>query len=159
MFEVDISGFDQVVASIKQHDQQAQEAVKQEVKRSGEAIVNAAKARVPVGHGSLKTSIKLQLTNQGMTVTIAAGDTPDGYIGKFVEYGTGIFSVSKTAPKKPWTIKPKKDGGVLVLPGGLRLREVTVKGQKPQPFLHPAWEAERPRFIDRLTKALKGAMK
>jgi hypothetical protein len=46
---------------------------------------------------------------------------------------------------------------MIVAGGGLYLKEVTIRGQKPQPFLFPSWEEEKPRFIERITKAVKKA--
>jgi HK97 gp10 family phage protein len=156
-FTTDIVGMKETIAAISDFDEEVQAEVKAAVKASGEAVCNAAKQRVPVNRGKLKNSIKLYLLNKGMTALVAAGDTKDGYIGKFVEYGTGIYTTSDTAPHKPWTIRLRKAAYMIVAGGGLYLKEVTIRGQKPQPFLFPSWEEEKPRFIERITKAVKKA--
>lgn len=156
-FTVDIVGLADTLASIDQANDAVIAEVKKEIKTSGQAVVNGAKSRVPVNRGKLRDSIKLHLSNKGLTAVVAAGDTPDGYIGRFVEYGTGIYSTSPTAPKKPWSIRSKHIGGVLKITEETVVKEVNISGQKPQPFLFPAWEEERPNFIKRLSAAVKRA--
>jgi len=93
-------------------------------------ILAEMESRVPVDSGRLRTSLRIKV--EADRVTIGPDDSIADY-GGYVEFGT-----------KPHVIRPKTPGGVLVFKMNGTLvyaKKVNHPGTKAQPFVRPAFEA------------------
>lgn len=88
-------------------------------------VENEAKQRCPVGTGELRNSITHEVEdNEGVVGT-------NIFYAPYVEYGTGIFSSEGNGRLTPWSYQDTKGDWHY------------TTGQKPQPFLNPALDANR----------------
>ena len=88
--------------------------------KAGALIERGAKIKCPKDLGNLARSIQYDV--EGNTCTVSA---PLEY-APYVEYGTGLFA-EQGGRKTPWTYKDEE--------GNFH----TTSGQRPQPFLRPAF--------------------
>ncbi len=93
-------------------------------------IQTQAKALAPVDDGSLRDSIEMKMLGKYNAV-VSVGV----HYAVYVEWGTGIYSVSGTGRRTPWTYFSTKLG-----------RYVTTDGMRAQPFWGPAVDAGRDYF-------------
>ena len=110
-------------------------AVSQIVKKSAFDLEAKAKALAPVDTGNMKSTIRTDITDGGMSATVSVG----AEYGAHVEYGT-----------QPHVIRPR-NGKYLAFPGSgggtVFATEVNHPGTRAQPFMTPAAEHVRPSFI------------
>ena len=114
------------------------EEVKIVVATSTLAIETAAKRNAPVDLGGLRSSLHSTFAKDGLGGKVSV-DTVD--YGPYVEFGTGNL-VDVPQGLKEFALQFKGQG----------IREVNLK---PQPFLFPAVEEERPKFLDKIRKILR----
>ena len=120
------------------------EEVKIVVATSTLGIETAAKRNAPVGKeigtgtGGLRAGLHSTFSKDGLGGKVSV-DTVD--YGPYVEFGTG---------------------SLVEVPEGLKAFALQFKGQgiregnlPPQPFLFPAVEEERPKFLDKIRKILR----
>lgn len=88
--------------------------------KAGALVERGAKMKCPKDFGNLARSIQYEV--EGNTCTVSA---PLEY-APYVEYGTGLFA-EQGGRKTPWTYKDEE--------GNFH----TTSGQRPQPFLRPAF--------------------
>lgn len=88
--------------------------------KAGALVERGAKMKCPKDLGNLARSIQYEV--DGNTCTVSA---PLEY-APYVEYGTGLFA-EQGGRKTPWTYKDEE--------GNFH----TTSGQRPQPFLRPAF--------------------
>ena len=88
--------------------------------KAGALVERGAKMKCPKDLGNLARSIQYDV--EGNTCTVSA---PLEY-APYVEYGTGLFA-EQGGRKTPWTYKDEE--------GNFH----TTSGQRPQPFLRPAF--------------------
>lgn len=105
-------------------------------------VESAAKKNCPVDEGPLRTSITHDVSETPQEIRGRDGTNME--YGPYVHQGTGIYAVNGDGRKEPWgyTSESPKYSGF----------HVTV-GQKPQPFLKDAVEANK----DAITAALVGS--
>ena len=119
-----------------------QDAVYKGVTKASEIVETQAKLNAPVDTGKLGQSINNHVEG-------ARTNTITGYIGTnteyaiYVEKGTGEFATNGLGRKTPWTYQK---------PNG---EWVTTTGQKPQPFLEPAFKDN----VNNIAKAIKDELK
>lgn len=98
-------------------------------------VENEAKILCPVDKGPLRASITHEVDGTQGVVGTNIEYAP------YVEYGTGLFAEEGNGRKDvPWCYQDAKGDWH------------STKGQKPQPFLHPALTNNRQRIIDTLKK-------
>jgi len=119
------------------------EEVKIVVATSTLAIETAAKRNAPVNKevglgGGLRAALHSTFAKDGLGGKVSV-DTVD--YGPYVEFGTGNL-VDVPQGLKEFALQFKGQG----------IREVNLK---PQPFLFPAVEEERPKFLDKIRKILR----
>lgn len=103
----------------------------------GVHIAGNIKTRTPVDKGQLKGSIQHQVNERNGSVIV--GTNVEHAIP--VEFGTGIHAENGRGRKTPWRAPMGKIG--------VRW----TRGQKPQPYFRPGWEAARkdlPAIIRRI---------
>lgn len=134
------------------------------VKRSGTRIVRNAKQRAPVDEGDLRASIHMASENGGLVAAVGTNREHAPYR----EFGTGK-QVDVPGGYEQQAKQYKGNGGFPppgVLLGWMRRhgipetaefairKSIYENGTKPQPFLIPSFEEEKPKFHDDLKKVL-----
>jgi HK97 gp10 family phage protein len=108
------------------------------IKKTAQAILNASRTRVPNVTENLYSSGGVDIQGSGLETEGTIKYT--AFYAPYVEKGTGLYG-----PKKQ-KIYPK-NGQALFWPGAAHPVK-SIKGQKPQPFLGPAFEEESPKLAD-----------
>ena len=112
--------------------------LKDVVNESALMIESGAKQLAPVDTGRLRSSIQIFANEDGLSYDIG---TKTNY-AVFVEFGTGKYAAKGDGRETPWVYQDRKG------------RWHRTSGSPPQPFLHPAFEAELPKFRRRLKDVL-----
>lgn len=134
---IDDREIDKLIKNIKGWQTETRRRIIDELKVSGLVIEGDAKRRAPVDTGRLRSSIGRVVLNNGLTNVVR---TRVKY-APFVEFGTGTgVSVPKGAEDYAMQFKGK---------GKMKINN------RAQPFLFPAYEAERPKLIENLKRILK----
>lgn len=126
--------FKQATADVNTWSQKKLQRIKDVVNETAINVQTGAKSNCAVDTGRLRSSIVIEPADApGYAVRVG---TKVQY-APYVEFGTGIFAEHPTIPGRqtPW-VYPRRDGSF-----------VYTKGQKAQPFLNPAAEAERPKYL------------
>ncbi len=149
--------FAQVRADIRRYKEETIQKVKDVVNESALNVQADAKRRVPVDTGDLRSSITIEPANLG-DISFRVGTKKKH--GPYVEYGTGKFSTHPAGGRRGgWWFPASAIKSSKYKFKSFTTREGTVlyftEGQKPQPFLHPAAEAERPKFYANMRRALQ----
>lgn len=99
--------------------------------QAGALVERGAKMKCPKDLGNLARSIQYEV--EGNTCTVSA---PLEY-APYIEYGTGLFA-EQGGRKKAWTYKDEE--------GNFH----TTSGQRPQPFLRPAFNEAQAGIVQLL---------
>jgi HK97 gp10 family phage protein len=173
-FTFDIGNLSEVLKRFDTLDTKIQEEVKDEISASALNIQSGAKRLAPVNFGQLRNSIYLkeQKVQKGVVFTVGAKAS----YAPYVEFGTG-GKVSIPAGfeelasgfkgKKAGTFKDMVEALTLWVRrkgiGGGKDKSIAYaiaisilrKGMRPQPFLIPAFQAEKPKLIKNILNVLK----
>lgn len=134
-FVVNLSGLKEIQNALKNIDGKLRQDVGDEINASALAIQNSAKRLAPVDLGFLRNNIALvPIGDLTFAVESRAKYSP------YIEFGTG-GEVNVPAGYEDLAIMFKGRG----------IRKVNIR---PQPFLIPSYETEKPKLIDRLKKLL-----
>lgn len=104
-------------------------------------VERAAKEKAPKDTGALRRSITSEVTREGGEL-VGNVFTPLEY-APYVEYGTGLFAEKGGRKDVPWCYQDDKG------------EWHSTSGQKPQPFLRPAFDENRERIVRKLREAFK----
>jgi HK97 gp10 family phage protein len=173
-FTFDIGNLSDVLKKLETLDSKVQQGVKDEINASALNIQSGAKRLAPVNFGQLRNSIYLKEQNveKGVVFTIGAKAS----YAPYVEFGTG-GKVSIPAGfeelasgfngKKAGTFKDMVQALTLWVRrkgiGGGKDKSIAYaiaisilkKGMRPQPFLIPAFQAEKPKLIKNILNVMK----
>ena len=116
--------------------------VKRVIVESGAAIQGEAILRAPEDEGNLKNSINLDIKNNGLSAEVAA----TAEYAADVEFGT---KPHKITAKNGKALAFKKDGKTVFA------KSVNHPGTKAQPFLFPAFKAQRPKYLKDMIEELR----
>lgn len=101
-------------------------------------VENSAKEKAPVASGELRRSITHKVTDNEGEVGTSLHYAP------YVEYGTGLFSSKGNGRKDvPWVYCDAKGNWH------------STSGQRPQPFLIPAFEENKSKIYKEIEKQIK----
>lgn len=139
---VSLTGEKELYKALTSYKQSVVSTVQQQSNISAVNIENKAKKRAPVDMGRLRSSIRIRFFVNA--VTVAYDVFTDVFYALYQELGTGRYAKNGDGRKTPWAYKDPKTGKVIF-----------THGNKPHPFMFPAYEAERPKFAKRLEAALK----
>jgi HK97 gp10 family phage protein len=142
---VSVSGHREAAAAIRRLAQIAPERLKQEVNASAIAIQAEARRRIPVDTGIARSEILIKFTFGGLAAEIGAHSK----YGIYLEFGTRPHW-PPIAPLEEWARRHGMPPGT----GYLIARKIARTGTPAVPFLFPAYEGERQRFIDRCKAAV-----
>lgn len=173
-FTFDITNFSDVLKKLDALGERIQKDVKNEVNASALNIQSGAKRLAPVNLGQLRNSIYLKEQNvdNGFVFTVGSNAS----YAPFVEFGTGgKVSIPKGFEELASGFKGKRAGTFKDMVEALTLWvrrkgigggkdksiayaiaiSILRKGLRPQPFLIPAFEAEKPKLIKNILNAIK----
>jgi HK97 gp10 family phage protein len=169
----EVNGFAELYKKFKQLDEKAKGQIKDEFNASALKIQSTAKRLAPVNFGQLRNSIVLSEDGKGSDFIFSIKATAK--YAPYVEFGTG-GKVSVPADYTEYAARFKgKSGGTFkemieaimlwVQRKGISgkndrstayliARSILRKGLRPQPFLIPAFEQEKPKLIKRIKEIL-----
>ena len=173
-FTFDITNISEVSAKLQSLDKKVQQDVKDEINASALNIQSGAKRLAPVNFGQLRNSIYLkeQKVDKGIVFTVGAKAS----YAPYVEFGTGgKVSIPAGFEELASGFKGKKAGTFKDMVEALTLWvrrkgigggndksiayaiaiSILRKGMRPQPFLIPAFETEKPKMIKNILNVLK----
>jgi len=170
-FVVSLSGMKELEGKLNKLSTALKEDVGNEINASALKIENQAKRLAPVNLGQLRGSINTDRINE-LTYSIAANAS----YAPYVEFGTGPqISVPADFASYSQQFKGKSGGKFKDMVEALTLwvkrkgvgngkndkglayviaLSILKKGMRPQPFLIPAYEMEKPKLIQRLNQLL-----
>lgn len=164
---VNISGLDGVKKALESLDVNVKKNLSNEINASALNIQNTAKRLAPVNFGQLRNGIRL-VKNSDYTFTVESSASYSPY----VEFGTGgKVSVPADFQSYAMQFKGGKGGKFADMIAALTLwvkrkgigngkndkglafiiaKNILQKGMRPQPFLIPSFEQEKPKLIKRI---------
>lgn len=137
--DVDVKGIAKSISQLDTFNLLTKQRVKDTVNKYALKIQSGAKQRAPVDKGRLRASIAMEPYKEGMAVRVGT----KVHYAPYVEHGTGIFAENGDGRKTPWRYKNRK-GEV-----------IWTRGQKPQPYLHPAANEVKSAYIKDMKNILK----
>jgi HK97 gp10 family phage protein len=173
-FTFDITNISEVLGKLQSFDKKVQQDVKDEVNASALNIQSGAKRLAPVNLGQLRNSIYLkeQKVDKGFVFTVGSNAS----YAPYVEFGTGgKVSIPAGFEELASGFKGKKAGTFKDMVEALTLWvrrkgigggndksiayaiaiSILKKGMRPQPFLIPSFETEKPKMINNIKKAIE----
>jgi hypothetical protein len=87
--QVKVSGINILLKDLDQYSQDVQQGIYKEVKDWADRTETAAKNKVPVKTGDLKSTIRSVVSNNGLTWIVKAGGIKGVNYAPYVEFGTG----------------------------------------------------------------------
>lgn len=168
---VSLSGIDSIKTALENIDTKLKKEVSNEINASALTIQSNAKRLAPVNFGKLRNGIAL-VRNNDLTFTVESKESYSPYI----EFGTGgKVNVPADFQSYALTFKGQKGGSFKEMVDALTLwvkrkgigdgknnkglafviaRSILQKGMRPQPFLIPSYEEEKPKLIKRIKDLL-----
>jgi HK97 gp10 family phage protein len=173
-FTFDIGNLSDVLKRLDTLEAKVQEDVKNEINASALNIQSGAKRLAPVNFGQLRNSIYLkeQKVEKGVVFTVGSNAS----YAPYVEFGTGgKVSIPRGFEELASGFKGKKAGTFKDMVQALTLwvkrkgigggkdksiayaiaLSILRKGMRPQPFLIPSFEAEKPKLIKNILNVIK----
>jgi HK97 gp10 family phage protein len=175
-FTFDIGNLSEVLKRLDTLDTKVKQEVKDEVNASALNIQSGAKRLAPVNFGQLRNSIYLkeQKVEKGFVYTVGAKAS----YAPYVEFGTGgKVSIPAGYEELAGSFKGRKGGklddmvealmrwgiakGYIQSGEGAKRHaffmalKILKNGLSPQPFLIPAFEAEKPKLIKNILNVMK----
>ena len=138
---IEIDGLDNILDNLENISSKLDGAVQNGVAKGGKAIQAQCKAECPVDTGELRNSIVEETTGGGGKYTSEIGPTVD--YGIYVEMGTGIYAGGR---QTPWRYQDSKG------------QWHTTRGQRPQPYMEPGFEAGKDEAVEILTHEVQKAI-
>ena len=136
---LDMINLADVFKDLDKLDVKIQAEVRDEMNASALTIQSSAKRSAPVDLGFLRNSIYLKEDVKKKEIVFTVG--AKAKYAPYIEFGTGTE---------------------VTVPAGYEELAIVFKGKnaakvniRPQPFLIPAFENEKPKLIERITKLLK----
>lgn len=136
---IEITGIDEVIAALEELSNT--EGVKRAIGKACTIIERAAKQKAPKDSGELRRSIQSEVNETGDSIkgTIFS---PLEY-APYVEFGTGLFAEKGGRKDVPWAFEDEKTGEL-----------IWTAGQKPQPFLRPAFNENREKILKMIKEGM-----
>jgi len=147
---VDVN-YKEYLKRLKLYETETTKAVKSVLRSTAIAVESGAKSRAPVNFGQLRSQIRPTYSSSGLKVDVG---THCNY-GSFVEYGTGPRAGHDSYRYPPpisalYLWAKRKNVNLFAVRWS-----IYKHGTWPHPFLFPAYEAELPRFHNRMQVAVK----
>jgi HK97 gp10 family phage protein len=164
---VKVHGVRETIANFKRLSAELRRELQKTVARSAMSVQRGARRRCPVDTGRLRASIRPVYYRDGLSAEVG---TEVSYAA-FMEFGTGSLGASTNEQPLPsgyqhgGPFKPPAQALVewarrhKVSPWAVSLGIFQAGGVAARPFLFPAWEEERPRFIEAVKRQVPKAAK
>ena len=136
--DIDVLNLNQVLNAIDDIGDSPE--LRQALGRACALVERSAKEKAPKDTGALRRSITSEITHENGNLT-GVVFTPLEY-APYVEYGTGLFAEKGGRKDVPWVYQDDKG------------EWHTTSGQKPQPFMRPAFNENREEIIRIIKEAL-----
>lgn len=136
---IEIENLDKVLEELTK--KMSPEMAKAAMEKACALVEASAKENAPKGTGELRRSITSEVQDIGGEVQ-GVVFTPLEY-APYVEYGTGLFAEGGGRTDVPWSYRD--DEG----------EWHSTSGQRPQPFMRPALDANREQIVRIFKEALK----
>lgn len=136
---IKVEGLDEVLAALEKAANP--DKVVRAMSKACALVERTAKQKAPKDTGALRNSITSDVIVEGGEVK-GVIYTPLEY-APYVEYGTGLFA-EEGGRKTPWIYEDEKTG-----------EKIFTRGQKPQPFLRPAFNENRDKIIEVLKEGIR----
>jgi HK97 gp10 family phage protein len=175
---VDIKGMSEALGKFDKYSKKVQTEIKDEVNASALAIQSNAKKLAPVNLGMLRNSIYLTGESKGQFAFMYSVGAGAKY-APYIEFGTGgKVSIPSGYESYASSFKTKTGGTFKEMVKALTMwverkgiasgkqsksaaymiaLSILRKGLRPQPFLIPAFEQEKPKLKLRIEKIIKNA--
>lgn len=167
-----IQGIERVQKALANYPQEAREELVVALNQGAEevhrdAVALAPGPEAPYGTGELKAAIEIKQSLEGFNATGAVGNfatgsaQPEAGLERYI----GVFPAYKGAPGwyaafVEFGTAPRQQGERYTQAGGrTRVAKGTHPGTRPQPFMFPAWNANRQTVISRIKRAATKAAK
>lgn len=138
--EIQIKGIEDIVMSVEKMI--GIDSLESAMGKACALIEGDAKENAPKREGHLRRSMDYVVENKGDVIEGTVFNSAE--YAPYVEYGTGLFAEEGNGRKDvPWHYQDEKG------------EWHSTKGQHPQPFLRPAFNANK----DNITKIIQGGMK
>lgn len=144
--DIEVIGLNDAKRKLREIDTQTANRIKAQVLKSGLKIESAAKDKAPVDTGRLRAAIDTRVSNGGFTYEVY----PTVTYAAAIEFGTKAH-FPPTGAIAGWARRHGLSGKEYLI-----ARSIARRGTKKQPFLFPAYEAEKDQFIDGIRTILKG---
>ena len=140
MIRVRIDGLKDAIRDLKEWEQDKIRRTAMQVERSAINIERDAKNAAPVDMGILRSSIAKTVTASDKGRVVSAEVGTNVQYAPFVEFGTGA-GVSVPDGQQEYALQFKGKTG-------------HKRNMPARPFLFPAWEKERPKFVNAMEDIL-----
>jgi len=149
--DVQVVGLEKALSDISKYTEQAQDRIVQEINTTKQLVRNDAIKNAPVNKqsgsgmgargGSLRRMIIAEPTRNYEAYVVSKA-----HYSEFVEFGTGVYGENPKGGhrKTPWVYYNEATQSFVI-----------TRGNKAQPFLNPAAEANRADHRRRMIAALK----
>ena len=128
------------LSDLSKYKKHVREDTRKEIMRTAYAVNHKAKSNCPIRTGRLKSSLKVLKDNTTDLNKISAEVGTNVHYAPYVEFGTGT-SVSVPTGLEDYAMQFKGRG----------IRKVNIRAR---PYLFPAAESERSRYVENLRKIL-----
>jgi len=132
-----MNGRNDFIRTVNKFEREYIREVKAVIARTAQMIKSQAQALAPVDDGNLRDSIEINYFNRGLSAEIIVGS----HYGVYVEFGTGIYSITGSGRKTPWVFYSDKLN-----------RYVYTRGMQAQPFWNPTIEVASKYFQREMNK-------
>jgi hypothetical protein len=156
MFTLQESGLRQTVALFEGIPDEVRRRLLPTIEDLAQAVKAGAVARVPVKTGQLRNSIQYRILNKQGEVKAIVSPKRGRRVARAE---SGFYGIIIEGGAKPHKIRPKnRKRMAFTLPGVgvVFARGVSHPGIAADPFMRPAYEAQRERIRGELTKAVEG---
>lgn len=146
----------EVLAKLDKMSVAFKKALREAVISSSEVIAMDAKGFCPVNTGRLRASIRPLYYRGGLSSEVGT----DVFYAPFVEFGTEPHW-APIEPLKYWAaqkMRRRKNANPDSLAYAAQ-KKIAREGNTPQPFLFPAYEVEKPNFVEKATEAITEELK
>jgi HK97 gp10 family phage protein len=140
---VQVVGSTELAARLQALGADAQRSVVAALEAAAQTIVNAARDKAPHRTGTLRRSIRAEVTGGGDQAEARIGPDATAPHGVYIEFGTGIYAEGGNGRQTPWV--------VMIAPG----KFITTRGMRPRPYLRPAFDENK----DKATREFERLMR
>lgn len=142
---IGVEGRSTTIQTLKNITVKASNEIKGQILKSGLIIESKAKDKAPVDTGLLRAEVETRISDGGFTYEVF----PTSKYAAFVEFGTKPHFPPPQA-LAGWARRHGLSGREYLI-----ARAIARRGTRPQPFLFPAYEAEKDNFIESIKRILK----